>query len=322
VPSPPIRDRRRAHRCYRFGPLTVESAVSLPELPAACSGTVDVTLRFRRRPFQTLPSAWSHHWTLPNGDLWMSMGRLETDYVFRFPEYADFAMSADGRSVTAFRQPGVPSRTVRHLFLDQVFPILLSRWGHTVLHGSAVTTPHGALAFVGESGRGKSTLAAALVQSGQSLLTDDCLMLRRSDAGPEAIPSYPGLRLWPDVLPAVTGSKTRLPRVTNYSVKRRLGPDNAEIKYSPHPAAIRAIYFLGEPTAEISIKPIPARRAMIELVKFNYLYDVKDRGALTSQFTGLSALARLPLFFSLVYPTDLAQLAKVCDAILDHAANA
>ena len=307
-------------RHYRFGAFTLESETAFPELPAAEGPTADVVFHCRRTAFDEAPARWSRQWTLPNGDPWMSMGTSGGRYLFRFPEYADFAMSADGRRVSGFRRPGVPARTVRHLFLDQVFPILLSRRGHTVLHGSAVSTPLGALAFVAPSGSGKSTLAAFFAGSGHPFLTDDCLILRTSGSGVEAVPSYPGLRLWPDVLPALTKSRRNFPRVTNYSSKRRLDPDRAPFPYAAEPAAVRRIYFLREPARDIRIESMASPRAMIELVKFNYLYDPKDCEALTAQFHGLGGLARLPLFFGLDYPRDLGELPRVCRAILEHAA--
>jgi len=309
-------------RRYRLGAFTLESGALFPELPAAPDeATADVRLRFRRGPFEVRPAEWSHHWTLPNGDLWMSLGRAEGRYFFHFPGYADFAMSADGREVSGFRQPGVAASTARHLFLDQVFPVLLSRRGHIVLHGSAVASPHGALVFVAASGGGKSTLAAAFAGSGCPFLTDDCLVLRLSEDGVEAVPSYPGLRVWPDVLPALTGSADRLPRVSHYSVKRRLAPGNVSVGYTPDPLPVRRIYFLGDPAAAIRVAAIPPQPALIELVKFNYLYDPHDRAALEWQFRSLSVLARLPLFYRLEYPRDLARLPQLRQAILEQAAR-
>ncbi len=308
-------------RRYSIGAaVTLETEASFPELPRS-SRVPDLRLLFRRTRFDERPSAWSHHWTLPNGDLWMSSAKLKDDHFLHFPGYADFLMSADGTRVTAYRRASVAGCTIRHLFLDQVVPLALSRRGQTVLHASAVSTPHGALAFVAESGSGKSTLAAAFARNGSPFLTDDCLVLRISKTGVEVLPSYPGLRVWPDVLPAVTNEKRRLPRVSNYSSKRRLAPGNAPIDYSDAPAALRRVYFLGESSQDIAIAPIPARRAMIELVKFNYLYDVKDREALAWQFHRLSALARLPLFYAIDYPRDLARLPDVRRAILEHAAG-
>ena len=49
--------------------------------------------------------------------------------------------------------PGIPEVTVRHLFLDQVIPLVLSRREPIVLHASAVQTAHSVIAFAGKSGQ-------------------------------------------------------------------------------------------------------------------------------------------------------------------------
>jgi hypothetical protein len=63
-----------------------------------------------------------------------------------------------------------------------VSAFVLAHRGHTVLHASAVAGD-AALAFVGQSRRGKSTLAALLCLNGASLITDDVLVV---DPGPPA----------------------------------------------------------------------------------------------------------------------------------------
>ena len=116
-------------------------------------------------------------WELPEGCVWLSMSRVEGGYQLRFPGLATFHVSARAETVRCWPHPGTPGNTVRHLFLDQVMPLVLSLAGRTVLHASAVSTGNGAIAFSGESGRGKSTLAGAFVNHGASLMTDDCLLL-------------------------------------------------------------------------------------------------------------------------------------------------
>ena len=67
---------------------------------------------------------------------------------------------------------------VRHLFLDSVIPLILSRREPLVLHASAILFDGRAIAFIGTSGQGKSTLAASHSQLGYSLISDDYLVFR------------------------------------------------------------------------------------------------------------------------------------------------
>ena len=52
--------------------------------------------------------------------------------------------------------------------------------GFEPLHATVVVVSGEAVAFLGESGYGKSSLAASFLDSGHQLLTDDLLILRAS----------------------------------------------------------------------------------------------------------------------------------------------
>jgi hypothetical protein len=216
--------------------------------------------------------------------------------------------------------PGIPPETIRHLLLNQVFPLVLSMRGKLVLHGGAVVAPLGAIAFVGASGLGKSTLTACFYRHGFPLLTDDSLLLEVQNGGLIGVPSYPSLRLWEDVVEAVLGEQT-LPPVAHYTTKMRLGPERGHIRFSPQPVPIRRIYFLVPPgsngdSAVISITPLPPSQGFIELVKHTYLMDVKDQARLREGFESLTRLVAWPLLRHLSYPRDLGRLPEVQAAIL------
>ena len=113
------------------------------------------------RPQRQPPQPPFQQWTFPDGRPWTSFHRDRDGYLLQFPALADFEVSANGRQVTGWAMPGVAPATVHHLFTNQVQPLALSRQGKLVLHASAVAVGDIALAFAGESGRGKSTLAAS-----------------------------------------------------------------------------------------------------------------------------------------------------------------
>ena len=132
---------------------------------------------------------WLHTWYASDKTPWLLLGRRGDDYLLRFPDLADFAVSKDAREISCCPGPDIPSDTIRHLLLDQVIPLVLSKQGGLVLHGSAVLTPHGAVAFLGETGQGKSTLASSFSGKGSPVLTDDCLLVKERGGQLLAIPS-------------------------------------------------------------------------------------------------------------------------------------
>ena len=103
-----------------------------------------------------------------------------------------FLVLGQGRVVKLSRAPGIPDETATHMLLDQVIPRVLGLQGRVLIHGSAVASPEGrACAFVGMSGRGKSTLAASFYRDGWRMLADDCIQLDIEDGSVLGLAAYP-----------------------------------------------------------------------------------------------------------------------------------
>jgi len=265
---------------------------------------------------------WFHHWTFSDGgDTWLSFGKWEGDYLLRFPELADFLVSEDGNSVRCFPEPDIPLDTIRHLLIDQVIPLLLSQLGKHVLHAGAVVLAEGAVAFLGKTGLGKSTLTASFCDRGFRLLTDDCLELKRQGEQLIAIPGYRGVRLWPEIVSAVFQKEPMLAPVAHYTEKLRVIPTNGHLEFSADPAPVRRVYVLAPPdqtggTRDIRITPLTKRESLMELVKQSYRLDINDRTKLSKEFLWLTQTVALPLFYSLAFPRDISRLPEVLEAIL------
>jgi len=308
---------------YNVCDVAIESTVLLPELSSIEYRKPDFTFTIRSgQVHQWDDCKWLHTWYVSDDVPWLFLGRQDDDYLLRFPDLADFEVLKNTKEISCYPKPGTTADTIRHLLLDQVIPLLLSKQGRLVLHGSAVLTPHGAVAFLGESGRGKSTLASSFSEQGSPILTDDCLLLKEENGLLLAVPSYPGLRLWPETVDALFGQETPLAEVAHYTEKKRVD-GNVGLSFCAEPAALRRIYFLA-PTDEsegksVSIVPLSARDACMELVKFTYLIDITDRQRLRQEFERLSRLAALPLFYRLSFPRDFSLLPDVHRAILESA---
>jgi hypothetical protein len=76
--------------------------------------------------------------------------------------------------------------------------VLLRLGGATLLHAACLDVGGGAIAILGASGDGKSTLAGALVSGGAVLLSEDLLAVGVGPAGYLAEPGAPSLHLLPD----------------------------------------------------------------------------------------------------------------------------
>jgi hypothetical protein len=106
-----------------------------------------------------------------------------------------------------------------------VLALLLHQRGLLVLHASAVSLDGGVVAFLGHSGRGKSTTAATLHARGCAVVADDVVAVDLgASGGPAALPGLFQLKLWPDAVTALGESPEDLPRIHASEEKRARTP--------------------------------------------------------------------------------------------------
>jgi hypothetical protein len=90
---------------------------------------------------------------------------------------------------------------VPSLLASSLLATVMTLRGNCVLHGSAVELGGRAVAFVGASGRGKTTVAALCCVAGARLVSDDVLRVEAKDGRGWCFSGSPELRL----RPAATG---------------------------------------------------------------------------------------------------------------------
>jgi hypothetical protein len=304
-------------RMYRVCGIRLESAIALPELTAITGGRADCAFSVSRAPVPTDDVEWFHRWCRESRRTWLRIGRGREGYVLRFSEFGDFQVSACGRRIVAHAAQALPPATLRHLLLDQVLPLALGRMGRTAIHASAVHVPRlGVVAFAGRTGCGKSTLAAALARAGCAVLSDDCLVIAVRSGGVWAIPSYPGVRLWPDAASRL-GYRGRL--VAHYSDKVRVATGG--LPSGDRPARLRALFLLSPPSGIRGVS-VSARRpleAFIGLTRLTYLLDIEDRTGLTRLFNQLGVLSERVPMAALRLPKDGGRLAELAGEVREAA---
>ena len=276
---------------YDFCGLPLACTFALTELrPASAAPRCAISLDRTATPPPDV--RWFHEWRTPYGPRWLSFGRIDGGYLLRFPGLADFAVNNAATRIVARPAAGVPIGTLRHLLIDQVLPLAASRHGHVALHASAVHLDGiGAVGFVGDAGRGKSTLAAALAANGAHVVTDDCLTVKSRGASFYAVPGYPGLRLWPGSPARPVLAPHRARQVAHYSRKQRV---LGGAPYQEKPAPLRALFLLsprGASGAAASIRRVGPRARLMGLLRYGYVLDIEDRRDLGTLFAGLARIA-------------------------------
>lgn len=267
-----------------------------------------------------LPFPAFHRWLSPDGSVWLEFFRSEDGYLLRFPEMADFVLSSDASQVRSWATEDVTPETHQHLLLNQVLPLALARRGELVLHAGAVELHGGSVAFLGHSGRGKSTLAAAFAAQGDRFLTDDGLRVRWTQGELQAFPSNSSIRLWADSYQALAPKHSVLAPALAFTPKLRIlaGPS------VPHCAEVRKlhrIYVLGDGNCqEPKIGKMKPSEAFVELVKHSFLLDIDAQEQLRTHFDEISRCSTLPIFYRLDFPRHYSDLPRVQDLIRHHAA--
>ena len=211
----------------------------------------------------------------------------KNQFLLKLDDIARFLVK-DGQEIVI--QPALESGEdeIRLFLLGSALGALLHQRGRLILHGSAIEIPPPdlsrgtreqggieggrAVAFVGPSGVGKSTLVAAFRQRGYRVLTDDVSAIALTeDKRPILFPGICQIKLWADAVKrlALDGETMRRvrPQLEKYAFSLRE-------EFDPTPVPLVAVYILTTTNKEeFDLSPVPP------LAKFRILlnHTYRDR---------------------------------------------
>ena len=111
------------------------------------------------------------------------VGREGSRLIAEWPGVATLSANRDGTGVVFVGDPRADAAHVEKLRSSAVPALLRHLEGKLTLHASAVAWRGRSIAFIGDSGRGKSTIAFALAnEESFALLADDCLQIEGASA--------------------------------------------------------------------------------------------------------------------------------------------
>ena len=225
----------------------------------------------------------------------VAVGRSEFGYHFEYADGTDAWVDCDGNHIWCTSAPQATLDDTATYLTGPILGFALRRRGALSLHASAVRVGESALVLVGGHGRGKSTTAAALMQRGCALVTDDVMHLRRRESEWIAEPFAAGLRLWPEAVTLVLGPDASLPRITPTWDKRLLHEPGLGGNATPSAVPVRSIAFLepretGPEAPRLS--PIGAAESVVALATNSSASNLLDDGARVAEFEALGDLVR------------------------------
>jgi hypothetical protein len=222
-------------------------------------------------------------------------------------------ISREGASIVCAPPDVAPWRWQRFL-VGRILPWASLLRGHEVFHASAVRVGDGAVAVIGPSGAGKTSIAVQLVLRGAGFITDDVLALERT--GTDVL-AHPGASI-ASVRPA---ERDVIPRSSWRALGTVLGHHDktyVELPREPEPWPLRAIYYLvpGDGSAAGDIAPIsPDPR---RLLASTFVLSVQTPKRLRNQLEVCADLARTARTYTATVDPR-AGAATLADAILAHA---
>lgn len=282
-------------RDYRLFGGILRSEMTLPGLPDGepdATGPADwtVTVAPGAAPEPPAPPLGEDRVT-PDARVRLHRDGDDGAFLLAFDDTGVFRLSPDGSRIRWTPYDDVSVEDARLDLLGRVVPFALHLRGLFVLHASAVATDDGAVALVGPKGRGKSTLAHALVRRGATLLTDDALPVR-ADPEPVVWPGVRRLRLRPDVAASMPPPEER---ATRRRGRTEVGFQDEDPVAGELPVPLRRIYLLDPRPADgdgplVRCEPITGPRATAALLgqaKLGPLLEPWAAGELLRQTTAI-----------------------------------
>ncbi len=262
---------------------------------------------------------------IPDAERWYEYAILENDRIYlRWKDQFEFLVDRDGRRIW-FGWLGADSlETLRVYILGRALSFALVKQGFEPIHSSTVVLDGGAIAFLGESGFGKSSLAAGFVRDGYRLLTDDLLLVSQRCGRPEAQPGPPRIKVFPWVARHCLGRIDEGVPMNNWTEKLVL--PLGEDQHQAHPVPLRTFYVLSSPREVfrkqgIQIATLSQREAFIELIRHTFNYVLTGSERQQRLFSKSLQLASQVPVKRISYPRNLALLPEVRRRILSDLAD-
>lgn len=257
-------------------------------------------------------------WILPTGTVKAEFRREGRGFLLRFPGEADFAINVASDSVTGWPVPGVEDSHFQSLYHNAVLPLLGDHNGGIFLHGSAVSIGGRAIAFLGQSGDGKTTLAGAFAKAGRPFLTEDVIELTPQGQGYLLQPKPSGLRLYADSAAYLLGQQVG---AAGGGGKFDVS-DAMTLPFCSKAVPLAAIVVLGsDHAATLALTPLAAPSAVQQLLPHSFVLDVEDKPRLRGHFSRIVGLGSQTPCYVLDFPRDYDELPRVIVATVAEMAR-
>jgi hypothetical protein len=218
-----------------------------------------------------------------------------------------------GKEVCVIPAPGIDETRLRLNLVGVVMAFLLHQREFLVLHAACNSMNGGAVAFVGESGFGKSSMAAALYKRGHDLFTDDVLPINTNSDIPIVASGFPQLKLHPEAAAALDYDPGSLFEL--HPSQEKLGYRLAS-GFASGSLPLRCLYILARGD-EVKIEPLPLKESLMEVVRHSYPTRAQHCGGAGHFQQCVKIVNQIPIY-KLTRPKGLSLLPSIARLVEQH----
>ena len=244
-----------------------------------------------------------------NGIKILSLGMMESFIVF--DEIGTYYVRHGKEIVINFANKDNP--LVKFFLLGQVMARLLHQRQFMLLHASAINTKDGVIAFMGNSGQGKSSMAAVLHSRGHQLVTEDLMVIQLRDKEAYVIPTFPQLKIKEDILDLLGYNKDELTSLMPYTPKWIL----KKLNFCSISRPLLKVFLLAN-SSECHVENIVAHEGLFQLMANSWYVRLGHDIEPDKQFMLYTTLKQSIEVHQLYYPRSLEKFEKVAQWIEDN----
>ena len=224
--------------CKAYG-LNIRSDFVIPELPQGGTGR-DLYIQKDKIVLPPTVNFASVHY---QGTNMLFAGDAELVYL-QWPGKLTLQAEQGSRLIVNSEIDDMESGLLNLFILGEGLGLVLYQKGFFLLHASAVKVGEQAIVFIGSSGVGKSTTAAAFAEAGHIVISDDLVALDLDGTNEiMVLPSFPAIKLWPSAVKGLGYDPSLLRRLYS-STEKQLLRQGQDFPEAPIPLA--CIYILEE----------------------------------------------------------------------------
>jgi hypothetical protein len=276
-------------------------------------------LVLKKVPAARLPVAKRGQWIVKNaGGMSVAAGEYGTllqSYCGSNALIPPKADATDDQTILVSRGKSISTSRFNHTILHAFIPQIMALRGEVVLHTTSVVIDGRCFLFAGDSGMGKSTLAAGFASRGHTIYSEDIARIEFDAAQrPQAFPSYPGVRL--------RGNSFLLPDDQRTNAQGRFGLPKFRVNIkksiaSEPPAPVQAIFFLRRgTTVGPRIERLTPMQAIRPYLKASFLLAFPKAARGRVAFGQAVKLASAIPAFELRYRRSSAHFSGLVDALV------